>query len=137
MVYFDKLYELNLCEILTCYFWALCKLIVQDLYLIFNFVQFGCNKKKNEGILEKDLFDIFRWFMKGMCQKNQLNHENMLGFLPQLKAKIKYILSVVQALYLSCSVQMKWSRFSKVKWWFNFSKTICKKLLDVIEYKNE
>ena len=39
--------------------------------------------------------------MKGMCQKNQSYRENMLGFLPQLKAKIKYILNVVQALYLS------------------------------------
>ena len=101
IIYFDKKYEFNLCLTLRCYFWALCKVIVQDLYLIFDFVQFGCNKKKNEGILEKDLFDIFRWFMKGMCQKNQSYRENMLGFLPQLKAKIKYILNVVQALYLS------------------------------------
>ena len=42
-----------------------------------------------------------------MCQKNQLNCENMLGFLPQLKAKIRNVLNIVQTLYLRCQVSMK------------------------------
>jgi len=62
----------------------------------------------------------------------------MLRFLPRPEAKNKHIPDVISFnSFNSFIVSFNQSLFASFKELFNFSKMICKKLLDFIEYENE